>query len=595
MAIHTAHGFEHWSGDRPIGDLERLCYERQVRDLETGHERGLWFDEDAAGLVKDFFPKYLRLYEGEWFNKPFTLLPWQEFFLGCVFGWMKLPSGMTVADAEAISNADHPMDRVLERRAAGIYRRFHTGWCEVPKKNGKTPLCAGIAMLGLVADGEGGAQVATAAAAEKQAKLAWGGAKRFVLQSPVLRERVHPFHNTLVNESMNAKCFPMSGDSALEDGINLSMAIIDEIHRLPNDKLLELITMSVTSRQQPLIVKITTAGDGQPSVWLTERTDAENILNQVSEADDVMVYIAAADPDCAKDGSWEDEEVWAAANPSYGAILKPERVRDEFAKAKRSAASRPTFLRFRLNVPTLLEERWGDPQAWDACARHFTLEEMAGKTCWLGVDLSNRVDLTALVAVFPPLDGATRYRVWPWFWCPEDCIDERVRKDRVPYRMWEEAGHIAATPGNTVDYRFVRKQIVECCEMFDVEQICFDPWNAGNLVGDLQDEEGIDNLVEVRQGHKSLNSAMKELEVQVLAGGIEHPENPVLTWNYNNVVARLDENENVAPSKKKSKEKIDGVAALLNALAVIMGDEEGQAYSDHGLMVVDVSPDGGDA
>ena len=588
MAIHTSHGFEHWSGNRPIFGLEKLCYERQVRDLATGHERGLWFDEDAARLAVDFFPKYLRLYEGEWFNKPFELLPWQKFCLSVVFGWMKIPDGMTSADAEAVSSADHPMDRVLDRRAAGIRRRFHTAWWEVPKKCGKTPLAAGVCMYGLVADGEGGAQVATAAAAEKQARLAWNGALRFVKQSPILRERVRPYHSSLINDAMNARCFPMAGDSNLEDGINLSMAVIDEIHRLPNDKLLELITMSVTSRLQPLIIKITTAGDGQPSVWLTERTDAENIIKGVSDADDVMVFIAAADPECAKDGTWEDEETWAAANPSYGTILKPERVRDEYAKAKRSSASRPTFLRFRLNVPTLLEQRWGDPQAWDACARPFTLDDLKGQTCWLGLDLSNRVDLTSVVAVFPPLDGATKYRVWPWFWVPEECIDERVRKDRVPYRQWVDDGYIVATPGNTVDYDFLRKKVEWACEAFDVEQICFDPWNAGNLIADLQ-KEGAENLVEVRQGHKTLNAAMKELEVQVLAGGIEHPGCPVLTWNYSNIVAREDENGNVAPSKKRSKEKIDGAAALLNALAVIMGDEESDvAYADHDPMEVNL-------
>ena len=589
MAIHTSHGFEHWSGDRPIGDLEKQCYERQVRDLATGHERGLWFDEDAARLVVNFFPKYLRLYEGEWFNKPFVLAPWQEFCLEVVFGWMKLPDGVTAADAESISDADHPMDRVLARRdMLGIYRRFHRAYWEVPKKNGKTPLCAGVAAYGLVADGEGGAQVVTAAAAEKQARLAWGGVQRFVKQSPILRECIRPYHSSLINEGMNARCFPLSGDSNLEDGINIHMAIIDEVHRLPNDQLLELLTMSVTSRLQPLICLITTAGDGQPSVWLNERTDAENILSGASVADDAMVYIAAADPSCAKDGTWEDEAVWASANPSWGLILKPERVRDEFAKAKRASASRPTFLRFRLNIPTLLEERWGDPQAWDACAKPFTADDMKGQTCWLGLDLSNRVDLTSMNLVFPPIDGRTKWRTLAWHWAPEDCIEERTRKDRVPYRLWVDQGAIVATPGPRVDYNYIKAKVEWACDFFDVEQVCFDPWNAGKLISDLQ-AEGIDCLVEVRQGHKTLNAAMKELEAIVLSGDLEQPDDPVLTWCYNNVVVRLDENSNVAPAKKKCREKIDAIAAMLNAMAVIMGDEESDvAYADHDPMEVNL-------
>lgn len=577
------HGWERWSGERPIGRLERLAYERHDRDLKEGAERGLWFDVQAADRVVDIFRKYVRHVEGEWYGKPFILSPWQEFIERSLFGWMKLPDGMKAAEAERIGKGLDRTAAIRARVKEGIYRRFHEAWVEVPKKNGKSPLAAGTVTVSTLVDGEYGAKNVSAATKRDQARNVWETAKKMVLAHPDLRRRVKVSQTALFVPKFDSKFMAISSDAGTEDGVNINFAVVDEVHRHATPDLINLITMSFGTRRQPMLFKITTSGDGTPGIWLDGRKIAENILERIYLNDSIFVYIAAAD----KEDDWRLEDTWKKANPNWGISVKADRVREEFETAQQSASMQASFKRLRLNWAIKMVARWLNLDKWMACEeRGMKIEDMAGRPCWLGMDLSSRIDLTSLMAIFPPGPEEREWRIWPWFWLPEEAVMERVKSDRVQYDRWVEEGWIEATPGPVVDYDYVKKRIDWVEKTFPVAMLCFDPHNAQSLMNDLN-KAGIRHTLEVRQGYKTLSSPMKEVDALIRQGLLKHPGNPAMTWCMANVVARKDENDNIAPDKKKSIERIDGASALVTGMAMLArGGPVRSVYEERGVMMV---------
>lgn len=191
-------------------------------------------------------------------------------------------------------------------------------------------------------------------------------------------------------------------------------------------------------------------------------------------------------------------------------------------------------------------------------------EKLRGRPCYGGLDLSSKTDITAFVLFFPATNG-NRAAVLPTFWIPEDTIAERFAKDKVPYPQWVKQGFIQTTPGNVIDQAFIRSEICRLKDQFDIREVGFDPWNANQLALDLTDD-GL-TMVEVRQGFKTMSPAMRELEKLLVGKELEHGGNPVLRWMFGNLAVKKDENDNIRPVKDKSTERIDGIVALINALA----------------------------
>ena len=574
--------YAQWSGERPIGRYERLCYERHERDLANAGERGLWFDDYEARRRCDAFPTFLKHFEGEWAGRPFELMPWERFVISNLYGWKRLPEGMTVKQAERIAGKAEESDREKVLLNAGVLRRFSRGLIEVPKKSGKSPLMGGIALLSLVMDNEPGSQVRSVATKRDQAKIVFDASRKMLSFSSQLKPFVKSFQTALVVDQTNSNFKPLSAEAGGEDGMNPHLAIIDELHRHANPDLVQLLMMSFGARRQPLLLAITTAGGEGKSVWREWHEDGEKILEQVEQSDKFFVFMAGADAD----DDWTLTETHRKANPSYGITIKPESIREECDAAIRMPRLRPDFMRFRLNLPINLAERWIDMDAWNAGLSEFDETTLAGRPCYIGLDLSRTTDLTARAALFPPLNGDPNWYVLSKAWIPADKIEQRSKRDRVPFSEWYRAGQVIATPGNVVDYAFIQADVEALAKHFDVLEIAYDPWNATKFATDLQNA-GHDNLVEVRQGTRSLSPAMKEIERLVLQGRFRHNGDPVLSWCMANVVARADANENIAPDKTTSKERIDAAVALITAMSRAAVQEDAlNPYDERGLLSV---------
>lgn len=592
------------SGAIVAGKLVKLAAKRFLRDLKNGHERGLFFDKVAAQHVVDFFG-FLRHSKGEWGangGQTFVLSPWQVFILANIFGW---------------------------KRADGT-RRFREAYVEVARKNGKSTFVAGIGLYMLLADGEPGAEVYSAATKKDQAKIVFDEAVRMRAKSPFLSNRIQAPRGNLHVLDTNSKFEPLSSDDNTLDGLNGHCFLIDELHAHPDRKLYDVLRESSASRRQPLVFAITTAGYNRDGICYKQREIGENILvgNTTAEkGDSLFAYIACMDEKDAqgKPLDWADERNWAMANPNLYVSVKIDFLREARNRAQQDPTALNSFLRKHLDVWTSQDVRWMPPAKWAACnsagplirpqdLRLEALKKLVGRLCYAGLDLSSKIDLSAFVLIFPPIKRVVEWRIkpqtpqekqqrkpveqteivvqeedpqWyvvPYFFVPADNVQERVTKDKVAYDVWVREGFIQTTKGNAIDQQVIRAVINDAKGKYDIQEIGFDSWNATQLANDLK-EDGL-KLMEVRQGYKTMSEPMKELMALVLGRKLEHFGNPVLTWNAGNVAAEQDPAGNIKPDKEHSKEKIDGIVALIMALhRVVQTPVSGPSvYSDRGIV-----------
>lgn len=518
------------SGEVVVCRWVRLACERHRRDLETGGERGLFFDERAAKIAIAFF-QVLRHWKGEWAGRPVALEPWQQFMIWSLFGW---------------------------KRENGA-RRFRQAYVEVPRKNGKTTVAAGIGLLMMLVDNEPGAEIYTAATKRDQARIAHKDAAEMVRQSPELRQMVTRFKDNLHVVESASKFEPLGRDADSTDGLNIHGAICDEVHAWKSRDLWDKIETATGARRQPLVLGITTAGYDRQSLCFNLHDYTEKVVSGVIEDDSFFGLIYTID----EGDDWTDEAVWFKANPNLGVSKKLHDMRTLAARAKEMPTALNAFLRLHLNVWTQASERWIHPDKWRACGREPvpSREALAGRRCFGGLDLSSTLDVTAWVLVFPPVAADEPWWVLPRFWIPEENILDRVRRDRVPYDVWVRDGWMEATPGAVVDYDWIEHAIRADAAAFDLAEAAFDPWNATSVSNHLLDE-GV-KMVEFRQGYVSMNPAMKAMEVAIAEQRLGHGNHPVLNWMADNLVARMGPAGNVKPDKNESSEKIDGMVALV--------------------------------
>jgi len=532
----------------------RLACERHVRDLETGHERGLHFDETAAQLVIAFF-RLLKHSKGEWAGTPVYLEPWQQFVMGSLFGW---------------------------KRADGT-RRFRTSYLEVGRKNGKTTTAAGLGLYLLLADNEPGAEIYSAATKRDQARLSHSEATRMAKSSPQIRKLVRIFKDNIHIVDTASKFEPLGADSDTMDGLNVHGALADEVHAHKTRDVWDKLETATGARRQPLMFAITTSGFDRQSLCWTQHEYTEKILDQIIEDDSWfgMIYTLDAEDE------WEDETNWPKANPNLGVSKKWDDMRRKAKRAKEMPSALNAFLRLELDVWTQAETKWVNLEHWKQCGTLVDAAGLRGRTCYAGLDLSSTTDVSALALVFPPQTDEDVYQVLLRFWIPDESMQERVHNDRVPYDVWVRQGFITATPGNVIDYDWILSQIDEDMQAYDVEELAFDRWGATKIQTDIAELGGDEFMVQFGQGFRSMSPPMKELEKLILSHKIAHGNNPVLTWMADNLVARHDPAGNIKPDKEKSREKIDGMVALLMALdrALRYEGKRRSVYEDRGLEV----------
>lgn len=452
--------------------------------------------------------------------------------------------------------------RIFQKRSDGL-RQFRTALLMLPRKNGKTELAAAIAIYGLTADGETGAEVYSAAADRDQAGLVFGVAAQMVRNDPVLAEACYIVESQkrIEHRQSGSVYRAISAEAYSKHGFNASMVIYDELHAAPSRELYDVLSTSMGARKQPLLLAISTAGYDRHSILWELYRHGKNVAEDPDLDPSFLSLIYEAAP--ADD--WTDPKVWKACNPALGDFRSLEEMRVACTRAQTIPAQENNFRRLYLNQWTEQDARWLQVAAWDVC--QTPPASLAGRRCYVGMDLSTTTDLSALVAVFPDLEG-NGFDVLAKFFVPADRIRERSRRDHVPFDEWARQGVLTTTPGNVVDYDVVRQALNAWRALYDVQMIGFDPWNATDLLTRLQQQDGF-TCVSIRQGFASLSAPTKSLEQAVLSRRLRHDGHPVLRWNISNVAVETDASGNLKPSKVKSTERIDGVVALIMAVDLL--------------------------
>ena len=531
-----------------VGRLARLSRERNQRDLEHGHERGLWFDSKAADHVVQFFG-LLRHSKGEWAGQKFTLAPWQEEIIRPLFGW---------------------------KRADGT-RRFRTAYISTARKSGKSTLAAGVGLYLSIADHEPGAEVYSAATKRDQARIVHSEAIRMVKASPALLRFAQVYRDNISILRTGSKYEPLGADADTCDGLNVHAAIVDEVHAHKTRAMWDILETGTGARRQPMLFGITTAGSERDTICWELDDRAVQILEGGLEDDSFFAYIARID----KDDDWKDPACWIKSNPNLGITPKLDTLSEQCEKAKGSPAFLNTFLRLRLNQWTRQRTRVVDMDAWKECKAPIDFDELKGQPCYGGLDLSSNTALTSITLVFP----GTRVKVFTLSWLPEANIAARMKEDGVPYNQWAKMGLIKLTPGNVVDYEIVRADIIALRDRFKILELGYDSWNASETATKLT-AAGL-TMVELRQGHKTLGEATKRLIGMILSQELQHDGNPLLTWCISNLAVRSDPNGNLAPDKAKATGRIDPVSAMVNALSrLILNVKKPSVYERRGILTV---------
>jgi len=510
--------------------------------------------------VKRFFAKLCCHTKGSrWKGVKFHLLDWQNEVIEKTFGTLKLDG----------------------------FRQYRTVYIEVPKKNGKTEFASGLALYGLCADGEYGAEVYSAAGDREQAGLVFQPAATMVSQDSRLEKRleVSESRKRIVYRKTGSFYQVLSSEVFTKHGLNPHLVIFDELHAQPNRELYEVLTEGTeTARDQQLIIIITTAGIADKNSIGWEVHDyAIQVRDGIIEDPTFLPIIYAIEDDESED----DPEIWKRVNPALDEIFTIEKIETHHKQARANPMRWNSFLRFRLNKWVGQIERFIPMDHWDLCNGPFDLDKLIGRPCFGGLDLSNSKDLTCFLLVFPPMTKEElTYKIIPYFYVPEDHIEDRSRSDKVPYNLWSESGHITATPGNRIDYNFIRSDIEKAHGKYDIREIAFDMWGSVQISIDITENIGIE-MVQHGQGYKSMTAPTKKLLEMVLGHELAHNNHPVLRWNADNIAVKMDPAENVKPDKQKSRERIDGIVALTMALGRCLANPElHSVYEERGIILI---------
>lgn len=515
-------------------------------------ENGCRFDEARAAHVCDFFPRFLRLYEGEHAGKPFNLVDWQRDVLSRIFGWVKLSAffGREI-------------------------RRFRKASIWVAKKNGKSPLAAGVGLYLFMADGEKGQKVFSAARDGKQAGIVHTHARKMVESSPELSSvcKINQSTGRITHLPSSSFYDILSGDNVLgQEGLNGSV-VIDETH-VVDPRLATVIEHMGASRSEPLQFEVSTAGNN-PLGYGRRQYEYGREVNEGRFPDDEFFYAAYEAPQDASDEQLSDPAIWETANPSWGVTVNGEEFGKAFSRSKRSLNDWTSFKMYRFNIWANSANPFIKGVDWSKCKQDFNVADLIGVPCVIGLDLARKQDLTAAVLVFGP-DESGAFRVLPYFWMPQVRANELSHE--VPYLQWEKSGHVKFTEGSVCDYKVVESDLRELCETFPVRSIVFDPLFGEELTQRLTDDTSIER---VQFDQKPLNFAKPtaDFEELVLSGKLHHNGHPLLGWQVGHVMVK-EMNGLIRPIRpnRGDHRTVDGVLALVMALAGTEIENTGDYY-----------------
>ncbi len=527
------------AGEIIVSDKVRRVYKELVRALDD--DSGEWtFDETKAEHPIAFIEKYCKHSKGKLGGKPFLLERWQKALVSAVFGFV------------------HKIDGT---------RRFRELILMVARKNGKSALGSAIALYMLLADGENGPEIVSAATKREQAKIIWLESKRMVKKSPVLSRRCRCLVGEIDCDANDGIFKPLSSESGTLDGLNVHCSLIDELHAIEDCNLYDVIVDGMSAREQPLSIIVTTAGTVRESIFDQKYEEAELIIKGYGDPDgykDDRILPIIYELDARSE--WTNEKCWMKANPGLGTIKELRTLADKVAKAKKNPRLVKNLVTKDFNIRETTSEAW---LTFEQLNNPATFDIAALKPGYAigGADLSSTTDLTCATLMFMVRDDPQIY-VLQMYWIPEDVLERRESDERVPYTLWKEQGWLRTCPGNQIDYKYVVEWFVEMQNEHGIYLSFFgyDAWSAVYFIQEMITNFGDYGVEKVIQGKYTLSAPMKSLGADLEAKIVNYNNNPILKWCLSNTSIDVDRNNNIQPSKGKNQtRRIDGAASLLDA------------------------------
>lgn len=562
------------AGELVAGPDVRNACKRHLRDRDTAELRGLVWNQAAADKALGFFEEVLCLNGGEYEGEPFVLAPWQAFVVGSLFGWYTVDG----------------------------YRRFRMAYIETGKGSGKSPLVGGIGLYGLVADDEQRAEIYAAATKRDQAMILFRDAVSMVNMSPALVRRLVQSGRdekvwNLFYPSTNSFFRPISSDDG-QSGPRPHIGLLDELHEHKSATAVNMMRAGTKNRRRAMIVMITNSGSDKNSVCGQYHELGKRICAGIEDNDSLFAFICSLDEG---DDPFTDESCWAKVNPSLDFVADPERqtegipgrkyLREQVAEARGLPAKEAVVRRLNFCQWTQADNPWIGWDVWSAAEERVPMRLLRNRPAVAGLDLSSTTDLTAFALLFYPTEADPHWRLLPYFWIPDHQLEERERRDKVPYSVWIKEGHLETTPGKAISKLHVLRRLQTICDYFEVHQIAYDRWRIEDL-RELMNEHGITlpEMTPFGQGFKDMGPAVDEFERRLLgtvaepdvldldpgdyqlipreAAEVEtlrHDGNPVLTWNAGNAITVSDPAGNRKVDKQKAIGRIDGIVAAIMA------------------------------
>jgi phage terminase large subunit-like protein len=534
----------------------------RIKTPEPRNVRGAKFDGARVDRVLKAF-SLLRHTQGQWAGRPLKPDSWQiAYILAPIFGWVKWDK-----DSDSY---------------ARIIRSFYV---DVSRKNGKSTLFGGIELYMLAADQEPGAQIVTAATSLKQASFIFTPIKTLAEKSPALKRHTKVVGSKILHPKSGSYIEVVSSAADAQMGANIHFGGIDELHVHKTPDLVEAIETGTGARRQPLIGIITTADSGKRNtIYSRKREYVEQLARGAIKDPSTYGVVWAADPKADP----FSEETQRSANPGYGISPTRSYLANAATQAKASPADLAKYQRLHLGLRTKQETKYLALDVWDRNGSLVDETKLVGREAFGGLDLASTSDLCALAWAFPAESGFDN--LWR-FWTPEANLSSLDKRTAGMASVWVREGFLKLTPGNVADYDFIRAQINLDREKFAVRGIAYDPWNSSQLVNDLVSDGA--PMVKTRQGLVTLSAPTKELQ-RVLLEGTEakpmfrHGGNPCMRWQVDNFAVAMDPAGNVKPNKAVAADKIDGVAATINALSLVLaiGPKKVSKYESEDLAVV---------
>lgn len=531
--------------------VQQACA-RQMKDLARAAAKDptfpFYFDEAAAGRACRFLEQLPHV-KGPRRGELLRLELWQCFIVTTIFGW---------------------------KRASGL-RRFRRAYLELPRGNGKSFLLSGMGLLGLAADGEGGADIFSAATTTEQANITRGDADAMLTARPALAKKLGLKRTThaIFQPGTNSSFKALSREAKNQEGKNIHFGLVDELHAHPTRETWDVVIMGSAKRTQSLVWAITTAGVDMSGICYEVRGGVVKMLGGLPNEQLFGIIYTIDEAD-----DWKAESSWVKANPNWHASIDQDVFRMDATEAISTASAENNFKTKHLNVWCNADVAWMQMSSWDACADPALKESdfEATEACTIGLDLATKTDIAARAKLFwrdlptGVIDEATsepkyerHYYLFMHFWLPEAAIETSKNSQ---YVGWAKERRISPTPGNVLDFEAVKTTLRCDAAAHHVREVAFDPWQSQQLANEMTAERLV--MVEVKPTVQNFSEPMKELEALVLARRFHHDGNPAMRWQVSNVVCHRDAKDNIYPRKEKHENKIDGPVATLMALSRAM-------------------------